>query len=73
MKLNIEVRVVVDHEVTEFTGYPVNEIEEIVSNIPFSNLKVNEFSVITLPNKLEIKIFPVWTNNNILMITVTCN
>lgn len=72
MKLNIEARIVVDHEVTEYTGYAVNDIEEIVKNIPFSNLKFNEFSVITLPNKEEIKIFPIWANN-ILLITVTCN
>ena len=72
MKVNFEVRIVVDHEVTEYTGYPINEIEEIVKNIPFSNFKFGEFSEVTLPNKEQIRIFPFWAINNVLMITVTC-
>ena len=49
-----------------------NEIEEIFKNIPFSNFKFGEFSEVTLPNKEQIRIFPFWTINNVLMITVTC-
>ena len=58
MKTTIELRIDVDNEVIKETGYSVEEIEKVVLEVPFTNFRNDDLSVIvTLDNGEQIK-FP---------------
>ena len=68
---NIELRIDVDNEVIEETGYSVEEIEKVVMGVSFTNFRINEWTIVTLDNKEQIKLLPWFTSFNTFVISVT--
>lgn len=68
---NIELRIDVDIEVIEETGYSVEEIEKVVMSVSFTNFKINEWTIVTLDNKEQIKLLPWFTSFNTFVISVS--
>ena len=71
MKTTIELRIDVDNEVIEETGYSVEEIEKVVMRVSFTNFRINEWTIVTLDNKEQIKLLPWFTSFNTFVISVT--
>lgn len=71
MKTNMELRINVDKEVVEKTGYSVEEIEKVVMRVPFINFRINDWTIVTLDNKEQIKLLPYFTAFNTFIISVT--
>ena len=71
MKTTIELRIDVDNEVIEETGYSVEEIEKVVMGVSFTNFRINEWTIVTLDNKEQIKLLPWFTSFNTFVISVT--
>lgn len=68
---NIELRIDVDIEVIEETGYSVEEIEKVVMSVSFTNFRINEWTIVTLDNKEQIKLLPWFTAFNTFVISVS--
>lgn len=68
---NIELRIDVDIEVIEETGYSVEEIEKVVMSVSFTNFRINEWTIVTLDNKEQIKLLPWFTSFNTFVISVS--
>lgn len=69
---NIELRIDVDIEVIEKTGYSVEEIEKVVLGVPFANFRIDDLNIIvTLDNGEQIKLLPYFTIFNTFVISVT--
>ena len=68
---NIELRIDVDIEVIEETGYSVEEIEKVVMSVSFTNFRINEWLIVTLDNKEQIKLLPWFTSFNTFVISVS--
>lgn len=68
---NIELRIDVDIEVIEETGYSVEEIEKVVMSVSFTNFKINDWTIVTLDNKEQIKLLPYFTAFNTFVISVS--
>ena len=71
MKTTMELRIDVDNEVIEETGYSVEEIEKVVMRVSFTNFKINEWIIVTLDNKEQIKLLPYFTAFNTFVISVS--
>ena len=71
MKTNIELRIDVDIEVIKETGYSVEEIEAVVMRTPFTNFRINDWTIVTLDNKEQIMLLPYFTAFNTMVISVT--
>ena len=71
MKTTMELRIDVDNEVIEETGYSVEEIEKVVMRVSFTNFKINEWTIVTLDNGEQIKLLPYFTAFNTFVISVS--
>ena len=71
MKTTMELRIDVDNEVIEETGYSVEEIEKVVMRVSFTNFKINDWIILTLDNKEQIKLLPYFTAFNTFVISVS--
>ena len=71
MKTTMELRIDVDNEVMEETGYSVEEIEKVVMRVSFTNFRINEWTIVTLDNKEQIKLLPYFTAFNTFVISVS--
>lgn len=71
MKTTIELRIDVDDDVMKETGYSVEEIEKVVMRVSFTNFRINEWTIVTLDNKEQIKLLPWFTSFNTFVISVT--
>lgn len=71
MKTTMELRIDVDNEVIEETGYSVEEIEKVVMRVSFTNFRINEWTIVTLDNKEQIKLLPWFTSFNTFVISVS--
>ena len=71
MKTIMELRIDVDNEVIEETGYSVEEIEKVVMRVSFTNFRINEWTIVTLDNKEQIKLLPYFTAFNTFVISVS--
>ena len=71
MKTIMELRIDVDNEVIEETGYSVEEIEKVVMRVSFTNFKINDWIIVTLDNKEQIKLLPYFTAFNTFVISVS--
>ncbi len=71
MKTTMELRIDVDNEVIEETGYSVEEIEKVVMRVSFTNFRINEWTIVTLDNKEQIKLLPYFTAFNTFVISVS--
>lgn len=71
MKTNIELRIDIDMEVIEETEYSIEEIEKVVMSVPFTNFKINDWTIVTLDNKEQIKLLPYFTAHNTFVISVS--
>ena len=71
MKTTMELRIDVDNEVIEETGYSVEEIEKVVMRVSFTNFRINEWAIVTLDNKEQIKLLPYFTAFNTFVISVS--
>ena len=71
MKTTMELRIDVDNEVIEETGYSVEEIEKVVMRVSFTNFKINDWIIVTLDNKEQIKLLPYFTAFNTFVISVS--
>lgn len=71
MKTTMELRIDVDNEVIEETGYSVEEIEKVVMRVSFTNFKINDWTIVTLDNKEQIKLLPYFTAFNTFVISVS--
>lgn len=71
MKTNMELRINVAMEVVEKTGYSVEEIEKVVMRVPFTSFRINDWTIVTLDNKEQIKLLPYFTAFNTFVISVT--
>ena len=71
MKTTMELRIDVDNEVIKETGYSVEEIEKVVMRVSFTNFRINEWTIVTLDNKEQIKLLPYFTAFNTFVISVS--
>ena len=71
MKTIMELRIDVDNEVIKKTGYSVEEIEKVVMRVSFTNFRINEWTIVTLDNKEQIKLLPYFTAFNTFVISVS--
>lgn len=71
MKTTMELRIDVDDEVMKETGYSVEEIEKVVMRVSFTNFRINEWTIVTLDNKEQIKLLPYFTAFNTFVISVS--
>lgn len=71
MKTTMELRIDVDDEVMKETGYSVEEIEKVVMRVSFTNFRINEWTIVTLDNKEQIKLLPWFTSFNTFVISVS--
>lgn len=71
MKTTMELRIDVDDEVMKETGYSVEEIEKVVMRVSFTNFRINEWTIVTLDNKEQIKLLPWFTAFNTFVISVS--
>ena len=71
MKTTMELRIDVDDEVMKETGYSVEEIEKVVMRVSFTNFKINDWTIVTLDNKEQIKLLPYFTAFNTFVISVS--
>ncbi len=71
MKTTIELRIDVDDDVMKETGYSVEEIEKVVMRVSFTNFRINEWTIVTLDNKEQIKLLPWFTSFNTFVISVS--
>ena len=71
MKTNIELRIDVDMEVIEETGYSIEEIKAVVLRTPFTNFTINDYTIVTLDNKEQIRLLPYFTAFNTMVISVS--
>ena len=71
MKTNIELRIDVDMEVIEETGYSIEEIKAVTLRTPFTNFTINDYTIITLDNKEQIRLLPYFTAFNTMVISVS--
>ena len=71
MKTNIELRIDVDMEVIEETGYSIEEIKAVTLRTPFTNFTINDYTIVTLDNKEQIRLLPYFTAFNTMVISVS--
>lgn len=71
MKTNIELRIDVDMEVIEETGYSIEEIKAVILRTPFTNFTINDYTIVTLDNKEQIRLLPYFTAFNTMVISVS--
>lgn len=71
MKTNIEIKLYIDKEVIEETGFSENKIKEFIMSYSFSELKINDFNILTLDSGYQIKVLPFWNIYNDLVFSVS--
>ena len=67
----LEIKFHIDREVLENLEYTETEIKEIIMRYPFSEFTMNEFKILTLDYKEQIKVLPYFDIFNTLIISVS--
>lgn len=71
MKIYIEVKIYVDLEIMEKTGYSEEEIKKLVMGYPFTEFVMNEYKIITIGYKEQIRVLPHFDIYNNLILNVS--
>ena len=67
----MDLKINIDPEIRDQTGYTEKEIRDIIMRYPFSNFKINEFLVIDLADKEQIRVLPYFNIYNNLILQVS--
>ena len=67
----LNLKIMIDDEVMENTEMTKEQIENVVMNQSFSNFTIDEYTIVTLDNREQIKLLPYFTAFNDFCISVT--